>query len=130
MQNVALVTGAGSGIGQATAELLAARGLHVIAVGRTLATLEATCSTIVQQGGSAECVAADVGNAADLACVVAAVADRPVSVIVHCAARHELKSFLETTREDFEAQVAVNLIGPFFLTQALAPRLTDGAGIV
>jgi NAD(P)-dependent dehydrogenase (short-subunit alcohol dehydrogenase family) len=130
MKNVAVVTGAGSGIGQATAELLAGRDLHVIAVGRTAATLEETCRAIVERGGTAEFVVADVGAPDDLRGVASSVGDRRVQAVVHSAGSHIPQTFLETTRPDFDDQVAVNLAGPFFLTQALAPLLVEGAGIV
>jgi 3-oxoacyl-[acyl-carrier protein] reductase len=127
---LAVVTGAGTGIGRATAEQLAARGLHAVLVGRTRRTLEDACSAITEAGGAAECVIADVGSAGDLDRVIAAVETRPVAALVHSAGSHVPKSFLETPRADFDQQVAVNLAGPFFLTQGLAPRLVEGAGVV
>jgi NAD(P)-dependent dehydrogenase (short-subunit alcohol dehydrogenase family) len=130
VQHVGLVTGAGTGIGAATARQLARRGLHIIAVGRTMATLEATCQAIADEGGSAQAVAADVGVVGAVAAIVAAVGERSVIAVVHSAGHHVPQRFVETTRQDFDDQIAVNLTGPFFLTQALVPRLADGAGIV
>jgi NAD(P)-dependent dehydrogenase (short-subunit alcohol dehydrogenase family) len=75
-------------------------------------------------------VTADVGAPDDLARLVSVVDDRGVRAVVHSAGNHIPKTFLNTTREDFDAHVAVNLAGPFFLTQALVPRLVDGAGVV
>ena len=127
---LAVVTGAGSGIGRATAERLAARGLHAVLVGRTRRTLEDACSAITDVGGTAECVVADVGVAGDVDQIVAAAGTRPVAALVHSAGTHVPKSFLDTTRADFDQQIAVNLAGPFFLTQGLTPAFVDGAGVV
>lgn len=126
----AVVTGAGSGIGRATAVQLAARGLHVIAVGRTEATLTATCDAIADAGGDADAVVADVGDAAAPDALVAALGERSVAALVHAAGHHVHQSFVDTTPEAFDQQVAVNLRGPFFLTQALVGRFADGAGVV
>jgi 3-oxoacyl-[acyl-carrier protein] reductase len=130
MAHAAIVTGAGSGIGRATAVVLGQRGLHVVAVGRTEATLAATCDAARSDGGSAEAVVADVGDDAAVPALIGALGDRPVGVLVHAAAHHEHQTFAETTPDAFDRQVAVNLRGPFFLTQALVPRFADGAGVV
>ncbi|MDY7105079.1 MAG: SDR family oxidoreductase [Actinomycetota bacterium] len=126
----AIVTGAGSGIGRATAVELGRRGLHVVAVGRTRETLDATCDAVRGDGGSAEAVTADVGADDTPAAVVAALGDRRVGALVHAAAHHDHQTFVDTTPVAFDRQVAVNLRGPFFLTQALVPRFADGAGVV
>jgi 3-oxoacyl-[acyl-carrier protein] reductase len=130
MTDLAVVTGAGTGIGRAVAEELARRGLHVVLVGRTPATLEEVAKTIVAAGGLAETVAADVGVPSDVEGVLATVGDRPVAAVVHAAGTHIAKPFADTTWDDFDQQIAVNLAGPFFLTQGLAPRMVDGSGVV
>jgi 3-oxoacyl-[acyl-carrier protein] reductase len=130
MTELAVITGAGTGIGRAAAEQLAARGLHVVLVGRTSVTLDSVATAVTTAGGSAEAVVADVGVADDVDRVIAAVGDRPVAAIVHSAGSHIPKPFLDTSRADFDQQVGVNLAGPFFITQGLVPRLTDGAGVV
>jgi 3-oxoacyl-[acyl-carrier protein] reductase len=130
MTGLAVVTGAGTGIGRASAEQLAARGLHAVVIGRTSETLDQACTAIVDAGGTAEPLIADVGAPADVERAVAAIGSRPVAVLVHSAGNHVPKSFRDTTRSDFDQQVAVNLAGPFFLTQGLADRFVDGAGVV
>lgn len=130
MTELAVVTGAGTGIGRSAAEQLAARGLHVVLVGRTSATLDDVANSITTAGGRAQVVVADVGEAPDVERVVTAVGDRPVAAIVHSAGTHIPKPFSETTRADFDRQVDVNLAGPFFITQGLVPCLVDGAGVV
>jgi 3-oxoacyl-[acyl-carrier protein] reductase len=130
MTDLAVVTGSGTGIGRAVAEALAARGLHLVLVGRTQATLDESAASIAGEGGTAETVVADVGVPNDVGRIVKAVGQRPLATVVHAAAIHEAQSFAETTREAFDRQIAVNLAGPFFLTQGLAPRLANGAGVV
>lgn len=72
----ALVTGAGSGIGRATALALAAEGAHVVVAGRTAAPLDETVTLIEERGGKALSVTADVSRAADWQALVAAAVDR------------------------------------------------------
>jgi 3-oxoacyl-[acyl-carrier protein] reductase len=130
MSDLAVITGAGTGIGRAVAEELARRGLHVVLVGRTAATLDAAAEAIVQAGGLAETVPADVGVASDVERVVAAVGERPVAAVVHAAGILIPKRFADTSWADFDRQIGANLAGPFFLTQGLVPRLVDGCGVV
>src|SRR3546814_13606696 len=67
---VALVTGAGQGVGQGIAFALAAAGAKIAVTGRTLAKLEATVAEIEKRGGPALALECDVKNAASLqACV-------------------------------------------------------------
>lgn len=124
---MAVVTGAGSGIGQATALALCERGLEVCCVGRRRSPLEETLS---QLGGRGEAVPADVGTEAGVAAVVEAVAGSPVSALVHAAAIEGIVALEDTDRATFAHLVATNLAGPFFLTQALRPSLVEGCGIV
>jgi NAD(P)-dependent dehydrogenase (short-subunit alcohol dehydrogenase family) len=130
MSELAVVTGAGTGIGRATAELLAGRGLHVVLVGRTASTLDETHGAISSAGGTAQCLLADIGVPEDVDGVVSAIGGRPIKVVVHAAGCHIPTTFAQTTRADFDRQVDVNLTGPFFLTQGLAPSFVDGGSIV
>ncbi|MDE0853155.1 MAG: SDR family NAD(P)-dependent oxidoreductase, partial [Nevskia sp.] len=63
---VALVTGAGQGVGQGIAFALAQEGAAIAVTGRTLAKVEATAAEIVRRGGKALALACDVKNAASL----------------------------------------------------------------
>ncbi|MFD2415207.1 SDR family NAD(P)-dependent oxidoreductase [Amycolatopsis pigmentata] len=124
---VAVVTGAGSGIGRATALALAGRGLRVHCVGRRQEPLARTAELI---GDRASVVPADVGTEEGIATVADAVGESAVSALVHAAAIEGIHSLAATTRAIFDALISVNLGGPFFLTRALAPRFDDGAGVV
>jgi NAD(P)-dependent dehydrogenase (short-subunit alcohol dehydrogenase family) len=130
MSELAVVTGAGSGIGRATAEMLAGRDLTCIVVGRTRASLEECATAIEEAGGSAEVVAADVGTEEGVDTIIDSVAGRPVRTVVHAAGSHVPLSFAASRRADFDQQLAVNLTGPYFLTQGLARSLVDGSSVV
>lgn len=124
---LAVVTGAGTGVGRATAVALAERGVPVCCVGRRREPLN---ETVGQLAGPGQAVAADIGTEGGVAAVVAAVAGKSVAAVVHAAAIEGIWSLADTDRKTFDGLVATNLAGPFFLTQALAPLLTDGAGVV
>jgi 3-oxoacyl-[acyl-carrier protein] reductase len=125
---VAVVTGAGSGIGRATALALAARGLDVCCAGRRLEPLQETAGQLT--GGRGCAVAADISTAGGVRAIAGAVGGASVAAVVHAAAIEGIVSLEDTTRPVFDRLVAVNLAGPFFLTQALRPMLADGSGIV
>jgi NAD(P)-dependent dehydrogenase (short-subunit alcohol dehydrogenase family) len=126
-RSVAVVTGAGSGVGRAAALALAERGLSVCCVGRRREPLE---ETVAQPAGRGLPVVADVGTEEGVDAVAAAVARSSVAALVHAAAIERIISLADTDRKTFDGLVATNLAGPFFLTRALVARLAQGAGIV
>ena len=132
-QRVAIVTGAGSGIGRATAWVLAENGFVIALVGRRRERLEAVAAEIAARGGSALAVPADLSQARAPWAVVDAVleAHGRVDVIVNNAASFRLKLIEEFTLEDFDDLVAVNVRSPYFLVQAALPALrTSPAAVV
>ncbi|TDV39088.1 NAD(P)-dependent dehydrogenase (short-subunit alcohol dehydrogenase family) [Paraburkholderia caballeronis] len=101
----ALVTGAGKGIGRATAQLLAARGARVVALSRTAADL----ATLADETGCAT-FAADL---ADVGATRAALASMPpVDLLVNCAGIAHLAPFVETSAEALDLVMAVNVRAP------------------
>jgi NAD(P)-dependent dehydrogenase (short-subunit alcohol dehydrogenase family) len=124
---IAVVTGAGSGIGRATSAALAERGMRVCCVGRRAEPLNETVRAIV---GSGFAVPADVSTDAGVTAIAAALADARVVALVHAAAVEGVLSLEATDRAAFCQLIATNTAGPFFLTRALLPMLAEGAGVV
>ncbi|WP_369258993.1 SDR family NAD(P)-dependent oxidoreductase [Streptomyces sp. R35] len=117
----ALVTGAGSGIGRATALALAAEGAHVVVAGRTAAPLDETVTLIEERGGKALSVTADVSRAADWQALVAAAVDRfgSLDVAVNNAGVFRGGTPLADLAEtDWHTQLDTNLTGVFLALQA------------
>jgi nogalaviketone/aklaviketone reductase len=126
---VAIVTGSGSGIGAATARLLAERGLTVALVGRRREPLEEVAGEL---GEGALVLPDDLADEAAPARIVAGVLEQTgrLDVIVNNAAAYALKPFPEFRVEDFDLHVAVNVRAPYFLVQAALPALRRSPGAV
>lgn len=129
---VAIVTGAASGIGEATAHRLAKRGLDVALVARRRERLEAVAADITAAGGRAFAVPADLARAQAPREIVETVigARGRVDVIVNNAAVFQYKPIDEFGLDDFDELVAVNLRAPYFLVQAALPSLRVSAAPV
>ncbi len=125
---VAIVTGAGTGIGQGIAIRLAAEGAKVVVdyVGSSTGARE-TQGIIQQAGGTVEIVEADITSASDVRCLVDEAWKRfgSADILVNNAGIEHKAAFWETTPEDYDKVLSVNLRGPFFLTQAFVRRLLD-----
>jgi 3-oxoacyl-[acyl-carrier protein] reductase len=127
-----VVTGAGGGIGRATALELARRGLEVALVGRTEATLQATAELVERVGLRAYVARADVGAGSDVRRAVDALLDQAGTpeVVVHNAGIAGRRAAIEDTSEqDWDAVMSANLRGPFLVTRAFLPSMrAAGAG--
>jgi len=130
-----VVTGANSGIGEAIAVAAASEGANVVIdyVTHPDETTELV-EKIEEAGGHATGVQADVTRAADLHRMVATAIDTygRLDVLVNNAGIETRQSLLETTEEDFEKVMAVNLKSAFFATQAAAKQFISqgGGGLV
>jgi len=122
---VAIVTGAGSGIGAATARLLAERGMIVVLVGRREEKLAGVAGEIEDAGGEAMVLPADVAKASAPREIVARVLERfgRIDVLINDAAGLVAKPFDQFTVAEFDEQVATNVRSVFFLIQAALPAL-------
>jgi NAD(P)-dependent dehydrogenase (short-subunit alcohol dehydrogenase family) len=131
VSRVAIVTGAGSGIGAAAARLLAANGLDVVLVGRRADLLHAVRAPL---GGRAVVVAVDLGEPDGPASVIEQTLARfgRIDVIVNNAAVIETGSIDSFSRESFDRHYAVNVGGPFFLVVGALPslRASEDAAVV
>ena len=118
----ALVTGASSGIGLGAAAALAEAGAEVTLVARRVAELEQVQDAIQSSGGRAEVLALDI---TDLSATAAALAARqPFDVLVNSAGLARHAPALDTTPEDYDAAMGLNLRAAFFLTREVARGLT------
>ncbi|HEY4888499.1 MAG TPA: glucose 1-dehydrogenase [Candidatus Dormibacteraeota bacterium] len=132
---IALVTGAGSGIGRATALLFAAEGARVAAVDLRTDAVDETASMIVAAGGTACAFGADVAEASqvDSAVAAAVTAYGRLDCAVNCAGiRGETTPLADYTDEMWERVLAVNLTGVFnsMRAEVRAMLRTGGGSIV
>jgi glucose 1-dehydrogenase len=127
---VAVVTGAASGIGAATAERLARDGAAVV-LADISAKGEEVRRLIAAAGGRASFVRADVADEGDWTRVAAAAhAYGPVDVLVSNAFTVDLSAAHETTRASWDRQLAVNLTGAFLGVHEILPDLRERGGSV
>ena len=131
-----LITGASRGLGAALAKELARRGARLVLVARGEAELDAVVEEIRAAGGEAHAIAADVGSKDDVYAIAGAAAALvgDVDVVVQNASTLgalPMPLLADAACEDLERVLAVNLVGPFRLTKALAgPMLLRGRGLV
>lgn len=121
-----VVTGASSGIGAATAAQLGAAGASVVLVGRRESPLKAQADIVVQAGGEAIAVPADLADPASPALVAEACRNRfgRIDGVVNNAAVVRHKPLADWEMAGFDEHVATNIRGPYFLIQAALPDLT------
>lgn len=119
----ALVTGASSGIGLGAAAALAGAGAHVTLVARRQAELDAVAEAIRAAGGQAQSLALDITDIAATADAVAA--HGPFDILVNSAGLARHAPALDTTPEDYDAVMGLNLRAAHFLTRAVARGLID-----
>lgn len=126
---VVLVTGASSGIGEATARLAAQRGATVILVARRIDELERVRTAIADGGGRAAAYVCDVtdGEAVDTLIERVLAGHGPVDYLVNNAGRSIRRSLALTHGRfhDFERTMAVNYFAPVRLTMGLLPAMRE-----
>jgi NADP-dependent 3-hydroxy acid dehydrogenase YdfG len=133
MNAIAIVTGASSGIGAATARRLATEGFHVIAAARRADRLADLVAGISAAGGTATAVPCDVTSDESVAGLAAAAADLgPVALLVNNAGGALGLDPVERARvADWQWMYDVNALGTLRVTQALLPALeASGAGTI
>lgn len=122
---VAVVTGGASGIGWAVSEQLAAAGASVVIADLNTAAAGAKAGQLRQAGHRARATTVDVSSASDVARWIEEIvaAEGVPHVLVHSAGIGVERSFLETTIEEWERIVRVDLTGTFLVSQAVARHM-------
>jgi short-subunit dehydrogenase len=130
---VAVVTGAGTGIGRAIALGLAEKGAAVILVGRTSGTLENVAhSAAMYNKERTRCFQGDITSEKDLQ-RLAGILEKDyggVDILVHSAGLIHTESFLSASLDNFENQFQTNVLAPYALTQCLLSMLIAREGQV
>jgi NADP-dependent 3-hydroxy acid dehydrogenase YdfG len=131
MQNIAVVTGASSGIGAATARRLATEGFHVVAAARRADRLAELAEEIGPNATAAECDVTSDDSVARLAELVAGLGG-PLTVLVNNAGgARGLDPVAAGSVDDWQWMYDVNVLGTLRVTQALLPALeASGAGTI
>lgn len=126
---VALVTGASSGIGAATATALIAQGAVVAVLARRRDRLEELNDSIVAAGGTALVVQADVADAAQAREAVDHVVAElgRLDIVINNAGLMRMGPAAEASIDDWDQMVSVNVLGVLYVTRAALPHLIDAA---
>lgn len=128
---VAIITGGGTGVGRATAELFAAEGAQVVITGRREQPLVNTADMIRERGGKIRVVAADVSDADGCDEIMRVTLDSfgPPTILVNNAGIFDSRAKVhETTVDEWDRMMAVNLRGPFLMTKAVVPHMIAAGG--
>ncbi len=124
---IALVTGAGRGIGRAITLAYAGAGAEVVLVARTGAELNAVAGEVAGMGRQALVVEADVSEPVDVNRMVEASLARfgRIDILVNNAAVARPKPVVETSLEDWNWMLGINLTGVFLCTRAVLPHMIE-----
>jgi NAD(P)-dependent dehydrogenase (short-subunit alcohol dehydrogenase family) len=130
---VAIVSGGATGVGGATSRLFAAQGARVAVLDINPTTAQQTAQVVLDAGGQAMAVVADVSQADQVQRAVAHVVQRwgTVDVLFNHAGSIVVKPFLDTTEDDWDRLMAVNVKSMFLVTRAVLPHmLAAGRGAI
>jgi NAD(P)-dependent dehydrogenase (short-subunit alcohol dehydrogenase family) len=127
---VALISGGAGGCGLAASRLFASEGAAVGIVDLPHSDGEGLASELNAEGGRAVFAAADVSDGAQVATAVASVTSAlgPITVLFNHAGTLVVKPFLETTEEEWDRLMAINVRSMFLMTKAVLPGMIAGGG--
>lgn len=131
---VAIVTGAGAGIGKAIAQRFAAEGAHVVVASRTAREVDAVVEAIRAAGGQAVGAHTDVSRADEVQALVRqaqGITGRVDVAVNNAGVMDDFTPAAEVPDELWRRVIGVNLDGPFFVTRAVLPLMVrQGAGAI
>jgi NAD(P)-dependent dehydrogenase (short-subunit alcohol dehydrogenase family) len=129
---VAIITGAGQGVGQGIAYAMADEGARIVVAGRTLAKCETTVAEIERRGGEAYALRCDVTDEDDIGACVAATVERygTVDILVNNAQEVFITPLLHATREQFNRSWESGPLAAFSFMQACHDLLAGGGVII
>jgi len=129
--SLAVISGSSSGIGEATARLLAAKGSHVILLARDAARLNEVAAGIRGQNGKADVYAVDLGDAKALAATATRILaeHRSPDILINNAGAGRWLPLLQTPAEEAAAMMTLPYLAAFNLTRELLPGMLErGSG--
>lgn len=129
---LAIITGAGGGMGRSIAHKLAEQGIHPVLIGRTESKLQTVADEIASKGGSATIYPLDVTDSEGLVKLAESYADQKVDVLVNCAGDYLIEPIDNTDNARLDHILDLNLRAPYVLTRSFLPnlRMSDNASII
>ncbi|MCX8677437.1 MULTISPECIES: SDR family NAD(P)-dependent oxidoreductase [unclassified Apibacter] len=126
MQKTALITGATSGIGQATAKIFAEKGINLILCGRRKSRLD-DIKKELEDKVKITTLSFDVGNREAVFSAIESLSDqnkKDINILVNCAGNaHGLDTFLDSSIDDFDSMIDSNVKGLLYVSKAVVPIL-------
>lgn len=131
MQKTALITGATSGIGQATAKIFAENGINLILCGRRKSRLD-DIKKELEDKVKITTLSFDVGNREAVFSAIESLSDqnkKDINILVNCAGNaHGLDTFLDSSIDDFDSMIDSNVKGLLYVSKAVVPILVANKG--
>lgn len=124
---VALVTGAGKGIGKAIALALAAEGVQVGLLARTASDVQSVAEAIGRMGVKAAFATADVSDRQEVETAISKISTElgPIDILINNAGTAAFGGFLELEPEVWEQHFRVNVFGVYYATRAVLPSMIE-----